>query len=54
MQRSDALGIKQYSFAISPDLFAVCLVSFLNLAIGVTVFQICGSDDFSWVLAHIE
>jgi hypothetical protein len=24
------------------------------LAIGVTVFQICGSDDFSWVLAHIE
>jgi hypothetical protein len=46
---SEALGM------ISPDFFAVCLVSFLGLAITATVFQsLAGHDLFTWIMAHVE
>ncbi len=55
MQMSDALGITDHSVTISPDLFAVCLVSFLGLAISASVFQIIAAYDlFAWIAAHME
>jgi hypothetical protein len=48
----DAIGIKHHPVALSPDLFAVCLVSFLGLAIGATVFQLLAAYDLSWILTH--
>ncbi len=52
MQMSDAIGIKHHPVALSPDLFAVCLASFLGLAIGDTVFQLLAAYDLSWILTH--
>ena len=55
MQMSEALGIKEQSIAISDDLFAVCLVSFLGLGITATVFQVLAAYDlFAWIVAHAE
>ena len=54
MQMSDAVGIKHYPVVISRDLFAVCFVSFLGLAIAATVFQLLAAYDLSWMLTHLE
>jgi hypothetical protein len=54
MQMSDAVGIKHHPVAMSSDLFAVCLVSFLGLAIAATVFQLLAAYDLSWMLTHLE
>jgi hypothetical protein len=54
MQMSDVLGIKHDPVAISPDLFAVCLVSFLGLAITAIIFQVLAGYDVSWFFAHVE
>jgi hypothetical protein len=54
MQMSDAVGIKHHPVVISPDLFAVCLVSFLGLAIAATVFHLVAAYDLSWMLTHLE